>query len=100
MLFFFFLFSCPLLFLLEKHPMPTLKRPSAIFQDGQGAHSSRRTAGRSRGGWILLLTRQTPAGTCPALSGPSEGPGSHNRALEAPGPAVVCRQEGAATTRG
>lgn len=52
------------------------------------------------GGWILLLTRQTSAGTCPVLAGPSEAPGSQNRALEAPGPSVVCRQEGAAATGG
>ena len=70
------------LFLSEKHPMPTLKRPSAIFQDGQGgtqlqAHNRAFMWGVDPPPYTSDLSWDLPC-ACGALRGawiPQQGPG-------------------------
>lgn len=80
----FFLFSCPptplggvwgsVLFLLEKHSMPTLKRMSAIFRNGQvgtqlQAHSGAFMSGVDPPPYMSDLSWDLPC-TSAALRGP------------------------------
>lgn len=59
------------LFLLEKHPMPTLKRPSAIFQDGQGGAQLQAHSGAfTRGAGSSSLRVRPQLGPALCLRGP------------------------------